>query len=273
MTIGLPLREPRLTQGFGVNPAAYAKFGLKGHNGLDYGCPTGTTVLACDDGTISFIGDDPTGYGHYVKIVHSWGESLYAHLQNHLVTLGFPVKRGQAIALSGNTGNSTGPHLHFGIRINPYNKQDGWSGYSDPALYFGPVSPPTPPQEEFPMREQYKLVFSILHSKPVPTEADIDQAIGSALPPYEYGVQDLNNRVIPVSVEPYQLEILKLQTQLKEANDEIARLNALLATTPPSSTGGEDNNPGVPTLPNDPSGGDSVRARLRKILDWLKKNL
>ena len=74
------------------------------------------------------------------------------------------------------------------------------------------------------MREQFKLIFSILHSKPNPTEADIDMAVGSNLPPYEYGVQDLNNRVLPVTVEPYQLENLKLQQQLKEANDQISIL-------------------------------------------------
>ena len=71
-------------------------------------------------------------YGKHIKIQHSWGESVYAHLNDIDVKLNDTVSRGSKIGDSGNTGNSTGPHLHFGIRLNGYNRLDGMVGFIDP---------------------------------------------------------------------------------------------------------------------------------------------
>lgn len=125
----------RISQMFGENPAAYKKFGLLGHNGIDFAVPIGTRVYACDAGVVREIATDPNGYGLYIKMDHSWGESIYGHLSSTLIKVGESVGRKQAIAVSGNTGNSTGPHLHFGIRIKPYSRDDGWNGHSDPYPY------------------------------------------------------------------------------------------------------------------------------------------
>ncbi len=123
------------TQNFGENPQDYARFGLKGHNAIDFGLSEGTPVFAAADGVVVEVRDDPTGFGFYIKLIHPWGESLYGHLSRQTVQEGQPVKAGQPLGCSGNTGNSTGAHLHFGIRVNPYSRADGWAGYCDPSPY------------------------------------------------------------------------------------------------------------------------------------------
>lgn len=140
-------REKYITQHYGENPEIYSKYkiggvALKGHEGIDLRAEMGTEVLACDEGFCQEVLDQgKTGYGKYIKIIHSWGESVYAHLQEFKIRQGDNVKQNQIIALSNNTGNSTGAHLHFGIRINPYKRDDGWGGYSDPEPYlFGETS-------------------------------------------------------------------------------------------------------------------------------------
>lgn len=96
----------------------------KFHNGVDLAVNTGTQVLAFADGTIDYIGDSPE-YGLYLQISHANGvKSFYAHCSELLVHQGQTVQAGETVALSGNTGNSTGPHLHLelkidGVRINP----------------------------------------------------------------------------------------------------------------------------------------------------------
>jgi len=148
MKILFPLkREKYITQPFGSRPEYYSQYTiggvkLKGHNGTDYRASNSTEVVACDDGFCQEVLDQgKIGYGKYIKIIHSWGESVYAHLQEFKVKQSAEVKKGQTIALSDNTGNSTGSHLHFAIRINPYNRGDGWGGYSDPEPYLeGEVS-------------------------------------------------------------------------------------------------------------------------------------
>lgn len=71
---------------------------------------------------------------------HAWGESIYAHLSSVGVVVGQNVGRGERLGVSGNTGNSSGPHLHFAVRINPYRRGDGWGGYRDPLPYLPPDS-------------------------------------------------------------------------------------------------------------------------------------
>ena len=91
----------------------------KGHTGIDYACPIGTPILTADDGYVIFAGNNPKTYGKYVVISHGNGYvSYYAHLSELKAECSQRVKKGQVIGLSGNTGNSTGPHLHFEIRDN-----------------------------------------------------------------------------------------------------------------------------------------------------------
>ena len=95
------------------------------HAGLDIAVPVGTSVKAALGGTVATVGNDPAGYGIYIDVRHSGGlMTRYAHLSKTLVSSGKRVDRGQAIARSGNTGSSSGPHLHFevhkgGVPQNP----------------------------------------------------------------------------------------------------------------------------------------------------------
>ena len=92
-------------------------YGGKPHTGIDYGCPISTQILASEDGTVGFAGWDSTGYGLCVIIQHTNDRStLYAHLNRIFINTGDNVKQGQPIALSGASGNATGPHLHFEAR-------------------------------------------------------------------------------------------------------------------------------------------------------------
>jgi len=125
-----------MTQGFGAKmtdpeeAAYYAKFGLFGHDGLDFAMGTGTPVLATDDGVVILAGD--AAYGTTVVIKHPWGNSYYGHLSLLEVKEGDKVKRGQEIALSGNSGHTTGAHLHFGIRPKDPDMNNGYYGKDDP---------------------------------------------------------------------------------------------------------------------------------------------
>lgn len=94
------------------------------HKGVDWSCPIGTAVRASCGGTVISAGW-VNGYGNCIMIRHSDGrQTRYAHLSKILVSSGQSVRQGEKIALSGNTGNSTGPHLHFeilvgGVQENP----------------------------------------------------------------------------------------------------------------------------------------------------------
>jgi murein DD-endopeptidase MepM/ murein hydrolase activator NlpD len=90
------------------------------HTGLDIGCSFGTPIGAADSGVVSYVNYGwGGGYGNFVVMTHGNGfATLYAHLSSIAVTAGQPVRRGQVIGAEGSTGFSTGPHLHFEIRLN-----------------------------------------------------------------------------------------------------------------------------------------------------------
>jgi murein DD-endopeptidase MepM/ murein hydrolase activator NlpD len=150
--LGAPFRRRfGISQLWGENPQIYGQFTydgvpLQGHNGIDFLTPTGTELLAVDHGQVlEVIYYDLSGFGHYIKVQHSWGEAIYAHMDTMVVTPGATVMRGDLIGYSDNTGYSGGPHLHFAIRINPYERTDGWGGFSDPLPYLNPDDFELPP--------------------------------------------------------------------------------------------------------------------------------
>jgi len=130
-----------ITQRFGENPAYYARFGLAGHNGVDFGMPVGTIILAGVLGVISEVGNDPAGYGNYVKVQDPQQslDLIFAHLSQVFdeTIVGEVVQRDTPIGRSGNTGASTGPHLHFGVGDTDsggmrLNRENGYYGWEDP---------------------------------------------------------------------------------------------------------------------------------------------
>ena len=112
-----PISGGKLTSRFGRRTAP-KKGASTNHKGVDWGIPRGSTIVASSGGTVTKAGWGG-GYGYVVYIKHPGGiETRYAHCSKVLVSAGQTVKQGQKIALSGNTGVSTGPHLHFEIRMN-----------------------------------------------------------------------------------------------------------------------------------------------------------
>jgi murein DD-endopeptidase MepM/ murein hydrolase activator NlpD len=98
------------------------RFGLRWgrmHTGIDFPAPVGATVGAAGRGTVKFAGWNSGGYGYLVVISHRLGfETWYAHLSRIYVSSGQAVAGGSRIAGVGSTGHSTGPHLHFEVRLN-----------------------------------------------------------------------------------------------------------------------------------------------------------
>jgi hypothetical protein len=124
-----PLKEVYITQYWGGNPEMYARFGLKGHNGIDLRASNGTPVYAPHPGTIKERRLDANGYGNYLKIESEIEGSVLGHLKEFAVGINKVVKKGELVGYSDNTGFSTGPHLHWGYYKIPRNRNDGYLGY------------------------------------------------------------------------------------------------------------------------------------------------
>lgn len=128
--------KPLITQGFGQNPDIYKQFGYDGHNGIDFGCGTGTTVYAPHDGTVTVKDEGTTGYGRSVTINDGKRLSLLAHLSEETVVSGQWISQGDPIGKSGMTGMCTGPHLHWTFKLLKngavQNKTNGYDGAMDP---------------------------------------------------------------------------------------------------------------------------------------------
>jgi murein DD-endopeptidase MepM/ murein hydrolase activator NlpD len=106
-----------ITSHFGVRQSPYLGRPTM-HEGIDIGVNIGTRIIASADGIVSFAGDK-IGLGRTVELDHGYGlTSIYAHNSSLSVHVGQKIKRGQLICKSGNTGYSTGPHLHYEIRVN-----------------------------------------------------------------------------------------------------------------------------------------------------------
>jgi murein DD-endopeptidase MepM/ murein hydrolase activator NlpD len=112
-----PVKSKLLTSTFGVRTDPYTNHRVM-HKGLDFAADHGADVLAPADGVVIFAGNRG-GYGKAVVIDHGYGvQTHYAHLSAYRVEVGHEIKRGQVIAAVGNTGRSTGTHLHYEVRFN-----------------------------------------------------------------------------------------------------------------------------------------------------------
>jgi Peptidase family M23 len=112
------------TRGFISSPFTEARLhpifhDMRPHLGIDIAAPMGTPIVAPAAGLVIDINNDPEGYGKFVRIDHGYGVvTLYGHCSKILVRIGQRVKRGDDIALIGDTGLSSGPHLHYEIEVN-----------------------------------------------------------------------------------------------------------------------------------------------------------
>jgi murein DD-endopeptidase MepM/ murein hydrolase activator NlpD len=141
LRLSWPIAGARITQPFGPSDLVlepplgpYPHF----HTGIDLAAPSGTPVTAAADGVVVAAMNTQVGYGNYVIIAHGAGiMTLYGHLLEIDVKTGDRVTRGKRIGLEGSSGLSTGPHLHFELRVNNL--------VFDPAIYLPPLIGPTTP--------------------------------------------------------------------------------------------------------------------------------
>jgi murein DD-endopeptidase MepM/ murein hydrolase activator NlpD len=113
----------RISSGFGDTRLSPSSGGTRPHRGIDISAPSGTMVVAPADGVVNFAGRE-SEYGRLICLDHGHGYStMFGHLKDLLVKTGDKVRKGQTIGTVGMSGNSTGPHLHYEVRIhgNPVN--------------------------------------------------------------------------------------------------------------------------------------------------------
>lgn len=177
-----PLDKVYVTQEWGVNPQMYSKYGLKGHNGVDFGLhEEDTKIYAPHDGVVIEARYD-TGYGWYVKIENGKEGSILAHFKTNSIRVitGQKVREGDWVAIGGNTGNSTGPHLHWGYYPIPRQRDNGYSGTVDqlPLLKQNPVPEPGP--DLLPKRSVVNDMYQFLCGMNA-TEKELDWRMKSGL--------------------------------------------------------------------------------------------
>jgi len=140
-TLFYPIDKIYITQKFGERPEVYKQFGLKGHNGVDFrtrfiDSPLGKRyVTAAAEGYVEEVRYDVNGYGIHIRLRHLDGSmTIYGHLTKPYVSRNDKIKAGQRIGLTGNTGFSSGAHLHFEYRPAGWenNKGNGYAGAVDP---------------------------------------------------------------------------------------------------------------------------------------------
>lgn len=153
-----PCTTSRVTQPFGANPQNYIQFGLPGHDGIDYGVALGQPYHAVANGKVVWVSDrtgsgNLSNYGWHIYLYHHIDGyefyTVYAHAYaNPPVKVNEAVRAGQIVGYSGNTGVSTGPHLHFGL-LWPSDTGNGYPMWRygqvvDPAPFLeGKPAPPT----------------------------------------------------------------------------------------------------------------------------------
>jgi len=105
--------EQTVTQRFGERPEYYKKYGMNGHNGIDLRAKVGTPLFAGFEGIARVVDDGNIGYGLHIEITKANGKVLTAHLSKVFIKDGQRVYMGDKIALTGNSGDSSAPHLHI----------------------------------------------------------------------------------------------------------------------------------------------------------------
>ncbi len=113
-----PTDYPVITQAFGANPQIYRRFGMPGHEGLDFRALTNTNVYCCAEGTVYEVHKQPNDhpYGIHVRVRHKDGyRTVYGHLARALVSVGQFVQAGQVLGKADSTGASSAAHLHLSL--------------------------------------------------------------------------------------------------------------------------------------------------------------
>ncbi len=158
-----PLIVLDITQSYGENPMYYGQWGLPGHNGVDFRANIGTLVYSPCEGRVLFAGRGHD-YGNHIIIASKEGyyHLLLAHLSEIFVNTGQLVGQRDHLGRTGNTGNSTGPHLHFGVYIPSLAEALGHKGMIDPMILLKertPMHSRICPHIQLPRHEPYLKAF------------------------------------------------------------------------------------------------------------------
>lgn len=160
-----PLKSVFITQKWGENPDVYKRFGLKGHNGVDFRAAVGAEVFAPHDGIIKERSLDKEGYGNYLKIESEKEGSILAHLKDFAVNINKAVKEGDLVGHADNTGFSIASHLHWGYYRFPRDRSDGYLGYINQEPLVGQAE-----------SEELKACLDVLHNKVIPEKEGLERA-------------------------------------------------------------------------------------------------
>lgn len=160
MKLQYPLKVHVITQNFGDNPATYNPMGLKAHSGVDFrtrnqsdadGIAGHTFVYAAASGVLETVRNDgKKGYGLHIRIRHMDGSlTIYGHLSSVMVHQGDKVSQGDKIGVTGNSGFSSAPHLHFEYRPANESVNNGYAGAVDPLPFLmNDITKPVVPLDE-----------------------------------------------------------------------------------------------------------------------------
>lgn len=161
----------RVSQLYGNNPDYYKQFGLKGHEGIDYATPDGTSIYAPFDGIVLRDVDDPKSgnYGIYIVVWDPIQKCAlwFCHLQDNFTNNGDKVKKGDLLGHTDNSGNTTGPHLHVNFvetdaSGNRLNKDNGYQGFLNLSDYVDFIDESSPVNDLSVYNPQAKINLSNL---------------------------------------------------------------------------------------------------------------
>lgn len=165
----------KITQKFGNDPDYYKQFGLAGHEGLDV-IPNDSdwNIYAVEEGVVVRDVDNPRDYGAYGNLIVIWNKEKkrawwYAHNNSNQISIGQQVKKGDLISKMGSTGNSSGPHLHLGLRLSDengvaVNTGNGYSGFINPLPVVEALSVTQPTMDRRPY--WFDLMNKVIWNKP-----------------------------------------------------------------------------------------------------------
>lgn len=218
-----------ITQFFGVNHSYYKKFGLRGHEGIDL-IPNNSdwSILAPEDGKVVRDIDSPRdNYGNLVVV---WNKEKkrawwFAHNASNNVSIGDYVKKGQTIATMGNTGNSTGPHLHLGLRLsdengNAQNLSNGYMGFINPLDTLLSLAPKEEKTISLPVVDFERMVFkSDMYDQTI-------RYINIAKDPAHVHFDEVKRELAPLMSckEESAREMVRLHAEIKNRKEQVERL-------------------------------------------------
>jgi septal ring factor EnvC (AmiA/AmiB activator) len=248
MTLKTPLeKEYPITQNWN-DPrfrSSYNIFGLLGHNGIDYGVPTGTRIVAPHGGKIVENILDSTGYGWYIKIENDNEGSILGHFKEQSqCRVGTEVKQGDLVGLSGSTGNSTGPHLHWGYYRFPRKRDNGFSGTIDQTHWLGLETFEDEMLYERAEKEKYKKEARDLRevtqsqAESISASTKEIESLNQAKKDLEFQIAQLQAQFSDVSRERDGLAdaCKSFETVISKNKDRIAELEAKLISQDPLKT-------------------------------------